>query len=77
MAFTTTWVDLDGIMFSEISRMEKDKYYVISPFVESRGKIQAHGERDQIVVSRGWEVGAEGIERRWSNGNFHFHANKR
>ena len=27
---TTTWVDLEGTMLSEISQTEKNKYYVIS-----------------------------------------------
>ena len=26
----TTWMDLEGIMLSEISQTEKDKYYMIS-----------------------------------------------
>ena len=29
--FTTTWMELERIMPSEISQSEKDKYYVISP----------------------------------------------
>ena len=28
--FATTWVDLEGIMLSEISQMEKDKCHMIS-----------------------------------------------
>ena len=30
MPFAATWVDLEGIMLSEISQIEKDKYYMIS-----------------------------------------------
>ena len=30
LSFVTTWMDLEGIMLSEISQTEKDKYYVIS-----------------------------------------------
>ena len=30
LPFAKTWIDLDGIMLSEISQMEKDKYYMIS-----------------------------------------------
>ena len=30
LPFATTWIDLDGIMLSEISQSEKDKYCVIS-----------------------------------------------
>ena len=29
LPFVTTWVDLEGIMLSEISLTEKDKYYAI------------------------------------------------
>ena len=29
-SFATTWVDLEGIMLSEISQTEKDKYHMIS-----------------------------------------------
>ena len=28
LPFATTWMDLDGIMLSEISHTEKDKHYV-------------------------------------------------
>ena len=30
LPFTTTWMDLEGIMLSEISQSEKDKYHMIS-----------------------------------------------
>ena len=30
LPFATTWMDLEGIMFSEISQIEKDKYGTIS-----------------------------------------------
>ena len=30
LPFETTWMDLEGIALSEISQMEKDKYFVIS-----------------------------------------------
>ena len=30
LPFSTEWVDLEGIMLSEISQSEKDKYYMIS-----------------------------------------------
>ena len=30
LPFATTWMKLDGIMISEISQTEKDKYCVIS-----------------------------------------------
>ena len=30
LPFAVTWVDLDGIMLSEISQTEKDKYCMLS-----------------------------------------------
>ena len=30
LASMTTWMDLEGIMLSEISQSEKDKYHMIS-----------------------------------------------
>ena len=30
LPFVTTWMDLDGIMLSEISQTEEDKYCMIS-----------------------------------------------
>ena len=30
LPFTTAWMDLEGIMLSEISQSEKDKYHMIS-----------------------------------------------
>ena len=30
LPFETAWMDLEGIMLSEISQTEKDKYYMIS-----------------------------------------------
>ena len=29
LSFVTTWMDLEGIMLSEISQTEKDKYHMI------------------------------------------------
>ena len=30
MPFAATWIDLEGIMFSEVSHAEKDKYCLLS-----------------------------------------------
>ena len=30
LLFVTTWMDLEGIMLSDISQTKKDKYYMIS-----------------------------------------------
>ena len=34
MPFATTWMDLEGIMLSEICQKEKDKYCMISLICE-------------------------------------------
>ena len=31
LPFTTAWMELEGIMLSEISQAVKDKYHIISP----------------------------------------------
>ena len=35
LPFVTTWINLEGIMLSEISQLEKDKYYLISPIMQN------------------------------------------
>ena len=34
LLFVTAWMDLEGIMLSEISQSEKDKYHMISLIFE-------------------------------------------
>ena len=34
LPFATTWMELEGIMLSEISQSEKDKYHMISDVLE-------------------------------------------
>ena len=36
LAFAATWMELEGIMLSEISQTEKDKYCMISLILESK-----------------------------------------
>ena len=31
LPFTTTWIELESIMLSEVSQAVKDKYHMISP----------------------------------------------
>ena len=31
LPFTTAWMEVESIMLSEISQLEKDNYYMISP----------------------------------------------
>ena len=50
---------LKGIILSEISQTEKDKYYLISLYVESK-KNQTHGYREQIGGCQRQELGEMG-----------------
>ena len=34
--FAATWIQLEGIMLSEVSQTEKDKYCMLSLYVESK-----------------------------------------
>ena len=66
LQFVTTWVDLEGIMLSEISQPEKDKYCLILD-VESKKQTnkptQAHKENRVVVARDGrWRVGKMGEE---------------
>ena len=36
LPFVTTWIDLEGIMLSETSQTEKDKYHIYHLYVESK-----------------------------------------
>ena len=36
LPFVTTWIDLEGVMFSEISQSEKDKYVCFHLYEESK-----------------------------------------
>ena len=38
LPFTTTWMDIEGIMLSEISQTEKDKYLCFHSYVKSKKK---------------------------------------
>ena len=64
----TTQMNLEGIMLSEISQTEKDKYYMISLI---RGiffeKVQLIATESRMVVAKGWRAGGE-IERYWLKG---------
>ena len=49
-------MDLEGIMLSEISQPEKDKYCVTSLYMEFK-KARLTESESSMVVPRGWEVG--------------------
>ena len=61
--FGTTWIELDGIMLSEISQIEKDNYCMISLICRIL-KSQTHRTKIEMWQPR---AGGEGIVG-WGNG---------
>ena len=66
LPFATTWIDLQGIMLSEISYIEKDKYCMIFFYVDSKKynkpknitkkkQAQTHRRNWWFPVGRSWE----------------------
>lgn len=56
---TTPWMDLLGIVLSEISQKEKDKCYMVSLTCQSKKqtkKLSNSWEQRRKVVVRGWRV---------------------
>ena len=53
LPFATTWMELESIMLSEISQLEKDKYHIISLMWRLRSKISGQrGERGREEESK-------------------------
>ena len=44
LSFATSWVDLEGIMLSEISQTEKDKYHTMPLICEMQPTPNMHTE---------------------------------
>ena len=64
LPFATTWMELEGIMLSEISQTEKDKYCMIS-YMESKTSKKLIKKKDQIYSYQRWgAVRGGGIGRR-------------
>lgn len=58
MTFVTMWMNLGGVMLSEVNQTEKDKYCVIYVYVESK-KAQLIRTESRLVFTRGgglWEL---------------------
>ena len=53
LPFATTGVDLEHIMLSEISQTEKEKYCMVSLYVESK-KVKHKKTESQMVLTKGW-----------------------
>ena len=57
MSFVTTWIDLEGILLSEISQTEKDKCAWNDSYVESKKYIDIDiiDTENRFLVARGKE----------------------
>ena len=51
LPFATTQMDLEGIMLSERSQMEKDKYCMLSLICEKEGSKKTEGKDKYCMLS--------------------------
>ena len=65
LSFVTTWMDLEGIMLSEISQTEKDKYHVISLMCGISKTKQANIKQKQ---SYRYREQTSDCQREWGKG---------
>ena len=75
MPFTTTWMDLEGIMLSELNQTEKYKHCMISltcgiknkQMTQTSAKTKLTDTENRLVVARGGGGGVgkvgEGVKR--------------
>ena len=49
LPFATTWMELEGIMLSEISLAEKDKYQMSSTIVESSMEVPQKAQNRNTI----------------------------
>ena len=67
LPFVTIWMDLEGIMLSEISQTEKDKYYMIS-YVESKKQTKSkHIDTENRLVVGSGQRGQRGLNGQTSS----------
>ena len=60
LTYTTTWMDLENVMQSEISQTEKDKY-CRSPYIyEVPRGVKFIETESTIEIARGWGVQGRG-----------------
>ena len=50
LPFATTWMELEGIMLSEISQSEKDMSYDFTHMRTLRDKADEHKERETKII---------------------------
>ena len=56
LPFAMTWMELEGIMLSEISPSEKDKYHILPDMRNLRGRVGGLGNREGKNETRwDWE----------------------
>ena len=62
LLFATTWTNWEGIMLSEISQTEKDKYCMVSLIcgIKKKKKVKLIETESRMVVARGEEAGEMG-----------------
>ena len=65
LALTTAWMDLKGIMLSDISQIEKDKYCIISLMWNLKQTNTVTGTENRLVAasSRGGGEMGEGDQK--------------
>ena len=59
MAFATTWMELEGIMLSDISQSEKDRYCMFSLIWILRNWTEAHGGKEGGKIDTNREGGKQ------------------
>ena len=63
LPFSTTWRNLEGIMLSEISQTEKDRYLILLICGIKNKKQKSNSQKQSRKVVRGW--GMREIGRGW------------
>ena len=68
MPFVITWMELEGIVLSEVSQTEKDRYYMISLICGIFKKKELIDTENRLVIARNRVRGrvgkmGEGVKR--------------
>ena len=63
LPFVTTWLDLEGILLSEISQKEKDKYHMISLIcqIQKQNKQNKQNKTHKIQRTDQWLPEGRGL----------------
>ena len=68
LPFSATWMDLKGIMLSEVSQTQKDRYCMISLYVESKKYKLVTVTKKQIWRTNQWLSVGGGAKQRQGSG---------